>query len=157
VNTLNIDGYIATVSVDFETGIMHGQVVNTRDVLTFSAMTVDGLKTAFAETLSDYREWCSSEGEAPEKPYSGTLTLRLKPEVHRLAAERAISEGISLSAWLVRTVDCELGRRPTAITSEQLRKRFAQAQEEVIQAVSSITLVGGHDEEEPWSRRTRLQ
>lgn len=157
MNTLNIDGYIATVSLDFETGVMHGQVVNTRDVLTFSAKSIDDLKQAFADTLADYREWCAAEGETPEKPYSGTLTLRLKPEVHRLAAERAISEGLSLSSWLVRTIDCELGRRPTAMTSEQLRKRFAQVQEDVIQAISTRTIVGGSDEEAPWASRTTLQ
>jgi predicted HicB family RNase H-like nuclease len=155
-NILSFEGYIAHVDIDFDSGVLHGEVVNTRDVLTFSAKSVSDLEKSFAETIADYREWCAAEGVQPEKPYSGTLTLRLTPELHRLAAERAIEECTSLSAWLVRVVECEVGNRPAHVTSKALGQRVqVEVREEVLRVLTTRTVMGGTSgEEEAWSTRT---
>jgi len=141
--TINHDGYIATISVDFETGLIHGQVINTRDVLTFAAPTLPELESEFAATIADYIEWCKAEGSQPERPYSGTISLRLTPEIHRMAAVRAAEANISLNSWIVQTVECALDQRPANVTQSELDKRLnLGVRDEVYRVLGSRILIG---------------
>jgi predicted HicB family RNase H-like nuclease len=71
MSTMTHEGYIATLDIDEDAGVIHGRVVNARAVLTFEGTTVEELRGAFAETLADYREGCVERGVEPEKPYKG--------------------------------------------------------------------------------------
>jgi predicted HicB family RNase H-like nuclease len=51
---MNHDGYVATVELDEDAGVLHGRVVNTQAVLTFEGASVDELKHAFADTYPGY-------------------------------------------------------------------------------------------------------
>ena len=64
-------GYIGVVEFDDEAGIFHGEVVNTRDVITFQGMSVAEIKKAFRESVDDYLEFCKKRGEESDKPFSG--------------------------------------------------------------------------------------
>jgi predicted HicB family RNase H-like nuclease len=97
MTTMTHEGYLATVEIDEGAGVMHGRVVNARAVLTFEGTTLAELRIAFADTIADYREWCAERGAEPEKPYSGTLSLRLTPELHRRIAEQAAKAGESIN------------------------------------------------------------
>ena len=81
MTTMTHDGYVARIELDEEAGLFHGEVINTRDVLTFQGRTLDELKAAFADTIADYIEWCGERGKQPERPYSGNFTVRLSPEL----------------------------------------------------------------------------
>jgi len=63
-------GYQARVELDEEAGVFHGEVINTRDVITFQGSSVEKLKQAFEDSVDDYVEFCASRGEDPEKPVS---------------------------------------------------------------------------------------
>ena len=93
MTTLTHDGYLAELEIDEGAGVIHGRVINARAVLTFEGETLADLKAAFADTIADYREWCKERGNEPEKPYSGTLSLRIAPELHRRVAEQAEAAG----------------------------------------------------------------
>jgi predicted HicB family RNase H-like nuclease len=64
---MQLDGYVAVIEVDEAAGRFHGQVIGTRDVLTFQGRTLDELRCAFADTLADYREWCAARGKTPDR------------------------------------------------------------------------------------------
>ena len=51
-------GYTGHVEYDDEAGILHGEVLDTRDVITFQGKTVDEIETAFRESIEDYLEFC---------------------------------------------------------------------------------------------------
>ncbi len=93
-------GYIGKVEFDDEAGIFHGEVINTRDVVTFQGQSVAELKTAFKESLDDYFAFCASRGEEPDKPFSGQFMTRIPPELHRQVSLAASLAGKSLNAWL---------------------------------------------------------
>ena len=93
-------GYLGQVEYDDEAGIFHGEVVNLRDVITFQGESVDELRRAFRESVDDYLAFCAARGEEPEKPYSGTFTVRIPPELHRDVALRARLAGKSLNGWV---------------------------------------------------------
>ena len=97
---LKHEGYIAEIRYEDGDDLMHGATVNTRATLHFAGRNIEELKAAFAETIEDYREWCRERGAEPEKPYSGTLSLRIPPELHKRVAERAAKAGESINQFI---------------------------------------------------------
>ncbi len=109
-------GYLAHTEFDDEANIFHGQVINTRDVITFQGKSVDELRQAFKDSVKDYLAFCAERGEEPEQPFSGRFTVRLSPEQHRkviLAAERT-GKGIEMWAAEALARAASVGARTTA-------------------------------------------
>ncbi|PZR80368.1 MAG: toxin-antitoxin system HicB family antitoxin [Hyphomicrobiales bacterium] len=94
------EGYLAELEVDQDAGVIHGRVVNARAILTFEGEALAELQQAFAETIADYQDWCKERGVEPGKPYSGTLSLRIAPELHRRVAEKAAKAGESINQFI---------------------------------------------------------
>ncbi|MGK5094569.1 type II toxin-antitoxin system HicB family antitoxin [Deltaproteobacteria bacterium TL4] len=97
-------GYIGYVVFDDEAEIFHGEVINTRDVITFQGQSVSEIKKAFIDSVEDYLEFCELRGENPEKPFSGKLSLRLDPEMHRKIYVQARGQDKSLNSWIMETL-----------------------------------------------------
>ena len=93
-------GYDAAVKFDEDAGVFHGEVINTRDVITFQGKSVRELQKAFRESVVEYLRFCAERGEQPDKPYSGHFVVRVSPELHRELAVRAGREGLSLNAFV---------------------------------------------------------
>lgn len=98
-------GYTGTVQFDEEAEIFHGEIINLKDVITFQSTSVEGLKREFQESINDYVEFCRDRNEEPEKPFSGKLTLRLDPELHRKVHMRSKQENKSLNNWITEVLD----------------------------------------------------
>jgi predicted HicB family RNase H-like nuclease len=93
-------GYIGKVEMDDEAGILHGEVINIRDVITFEGTSVAEVQTAFRESVDDYLDFCAQRGESPEKPFSGKFVVRLPAELHRKAYIQARLADKSLNGWV---------------------------------------------------------
>lgn len=93
-------GYEAIVEFDDEAEIFHGEVINTRDVITFQGDSVNELKQAFKDSVDDYLAFCQERGEEPEKPFSGKFMLRIHPDLHKKIAVQAKKTGQSLNSWI---------------------------------------------------------
>jgi len=106
---MDYKGYLATVEYDDEAGIFHGEVVNTRAVITFQGVSVDELHREMAASIEDYLAWCAERGKEPEKPYSGTLLVRATPTLHRAVAQAAAREHESVNAWVTHTLEKAVG------------------------------------------------
>ena len=94
-------GYQAKVEFDEQAGVFHGEVIDTRDVITFQGSSVAKLKQSFKDSIDDYLEFCATRGEDPEKPFSGKFLVRVPPEVHRQMMTEARLEGKSLNAYIL--------------------------------------------------------
>ena len=101
-------GYIGIVEFDNVAKIFHGEVINTRDVITFQGKTVDELETAFNDSVDGYIDWCKEEGVKPEKPYSGKFNLRLSPELHREIAIAAKNMNLSINKFVEKALKDEM-------------------------------------------------
>ena len=97
-------GYRASATFDDEAGIFHGEVIGTRDVITFQGESVADLRQALADSVDEYLAFCQERGRSPDKAFSGKVPLRMPPDLHRAATEAARSEGKSLNAWLTEAV-----------------------------------------------------
>ena len=93
-------GYIGKVEFDNEVGIFHGEVLDTRDVITFQGQSVDEPNTAFQGSIDDYLAFCELRGEEPNKPFSGQFVTRVPPELHRQVSLAVSISGKSLNAWV---------------------------------------------------------
>lgn len=102
------EGYVAAVEFDSDARLFHGDIINTRDVITFQGKSVNELEKAFKDSVSDYLKWCKEDGVEPEKPYSGKFNLRLPPELHREAAIAAKRKKISLNSFVEKAIQDEL-------------------------------------------------
>jgi len=103
-------GYIGKVEFDDEAGIFHGEVINTRDVITFQGESVPELKKAFQESVDDYLAFCAERGEEPDKPFSGQFVTRISPELHRKVNLAASMAGKSLNAWVAEQLQLAVAR-----------------------------------------------
>lgn len=97
---LKYKGYTATLEVDVEDGVLRGDVIDIRDVITFEGNTIAELEQAFHESIDDYLDFCARKNIAPEKPFSGQFLVRTTPERHRLVAEAAAGVGKSVNKWV---------------------------------------------------------
>jgi predicted HicB family RNase H-like nuclease len=93
-------GYLGSVEFDDQAGVIHGEVINTRDVITFQGRTVAEVREAFHESVDDYLEFCRQRGESPDKPFSGQFVTRITPDLHRRVNAAARLAGKSLNAWV---------------------------------------------------------
>ena len=101
-------GYIGKVEIDDDAGILYGEVINVRDVITFEGTTVDEIHQAFQESVDDYLAFCAQRGESPEKPFSGKFVVRLPAELHRKAYIQAKLEDKSLNSWVAEVLQSAL-------------------------------------------------
>lgn len=101
-------GYIGKVEIDDEAGILYGEVINVRDVITFEGISVDEIQKAFRESVDDYLDFCAQRGESPEKPFSGKFVIRLPAELHRKAYIQAKLEDKSLNGWVTEVLQTVL-------------------------------------------------
>ncbi|PWW01570.1 putative HicB family RNase H-like nuclease [Hoeflea marina] len=105
MNAMSYKGYFARVDFDAEDEIFVGRIAGISDVVGFHAENVAELKSAFYEAVDDYVEACGKVGKEPQKPYSGKVMFRVKPETHRRAAIAAEMAGKSLNQWAEDLLD----------------------------------------------------
>jgi predicted HicB family RNase H-like nuclease len=98
-------GYRAKVEFDDQFEVFHGEVIDTRDVITFQGGSVRDLKKEFKLSIDDYLEFCESRGEAPDKPFSGKFVLRLKPDLHKRVYQKSKVENKSLNNWVSEVLE----------------------------------------------------
>ena len=110
---MNYKGYLGKVEFDDEAGIFHGEVINTRDVITFQGETVSELRAAFRESIDDYLTFRAQRGETPDKAYSGKFVTRIPPDLHRRVKLAADRSGKTLNAWVAEQLQGAVGEGPS--------------------------------------------
>ena len=99
MNNMSYRGYTARVDVDTDDEILVGRVLGLRDVIGFHGRNVEELRQAFHEAVDNYLTACEQLGQAPERPASGRVMLRIPPELHASALIAAQAAGKSLNQW----------------------------------------------------------
>lgn len=99
MSSMTYKGYSARIEYDARDDIFVGRVLGVRDIISFHASSVSALHEEFRLTLEDYLSDCEERGVAPEKPASGKVMLRIRPEVHAAATIAAQKQGKSLNQW----------------------------------------------------------
>ena len=98
-------GYEAIVEFDEIDQLFFGNVINTRDVISFDGKTVEELKQSFEAVIDEYLEDCKQEGKEPDKPFSGQFNLRISPELHRKISLKAKKQKLSLNTFVEQALE----------------------------------------------------
>ena len=98
-NIMTYCGYTASLEFDPDDNILVGRVLGIDDLISFHGDSVADFTKAFHEAVDDYVSACEKLGQAPEKPASGRLILRVNPVVHSAELKAAAHTGQSLNRW----------------------------------------------------------
>jgi predicted HicB family RNase H-like nuclease len=99
MNAMSYKNYSARVEYDPVDKIFVGHIIGIRDIVGFHGHTVEELEAAFHEAVDHYLEVCEKIGQEPQRSYSGKLTLRMSPEMHRAVATAAELNSKSINQW----------------------------------------------------------
>jgi predicted HicB family RNase H-like nuclease len=99
MNAMAYNGYLARVEYDPRDNIFVGQVLGVSDRISFHGETVTELTADFHQAVDHYLDDCAKTGRQPEKPASGKLMLRIRPEVHAAVGVAARAAGKSINQW----------------------------------------------------------
>ena len=105
MNTLKYKGYIGSVAFSEKDKVFFGKIEGIDGLVNFEGESVKELTDAFHEAVEDYLEYCKEEGIEPHKSYSGSLNIRISPEVHSKIAILAKQAGISINAFIKSAVE----------------------------------------------------
>ena len=102
---LQYKGYHGSVEFSSEDNVFFGKIVSIRDVVTFEGKTVSEITKSFHYMVDDYLKTCKELGKEPDKKYSGSFNVRLKPRIHKLASVRSSVMKISLNKFVEQAVE----------------------------------------------------
>ena len=105
MNTMRYNGYSARVEFDADDRILVSHIAGIKDVVGFHGASVDELEAAFHEAVDDYLAACKKLKQAPNKPFSGRVMLRLPPELHARASAAAQVRGVSFNQWAAEVLE----------------------------------------------------
>lgn len=102
---LRYKGYTGSVEYSEEDNCFYGTVLGMKHAgILYEGTSVESLKKDFEESIDFYLQDCAEDGVEPETPYSGKLVLRMSSEMHREAAEKAESMGVSLNNFIKQAI-----------------------------------------------------
>ena len=104
-NVLKYKGYSAIVEYSAEDQILHGKIDGIRDLVNFSSESAAEIEKEFQTAVDGYLAFCAEIGKTPDREYSGTFNVRIKPETHKQIANRAAHEGRSLNAEVEKAIE----------------------------------------------------
>lgn len=100
MNVMRYNGYQARIEYDPRDNIFVGHVLGVSDRISFHGETVAELSADFHAAIDHYLDDCRKTGRIPEKPASGKLMLRIRPEVHAAVGVAAAAAGKSINQWV---------------------------------------------------------
>lgn len=97
-NVLSYKGYNTVIEYSAEDRVLHGKIEQIDDLVDFSSESAAEIEQAFHEAVDGYLAFCAEVGKKPDRVYSGSFNIRIKPAQHREMAALARAHGVSLNS-----------------------------------------------------------
>lgn len=109
MGNLKYKGYIGSVEFSEEDSCLFGKVLGmSKDCITYEGETIDELKRDFEGAIDDYIASCKARGVEPRKAFSGTLNIRISPEIHSRIAVLAQEAGTTINSFIKSALENQL-------------------------------------------------
>ena len=106
---LHYKGYKGSVEYSEEDNCLCGKALGLKKTLiSYEGNTLDELKADFEAGIDSYLEGCRERGIQPDKPYSGTLNIRISSDIHSRIALLAENTGMSINAFIKESIESRL-------------------------------------------------
>jgi len=102
---LKYKGYLGSINFDEKSVVFYGKIECIRALVTFEASEAKQLQKAFKQAVDDYLLMCREASIEPEKPFKGSLNVRLTKALHRDIARLAVQEDISINAYIKQALE----------------------------------------------------
>lgn len=110
MGTMKYKGYTGSVDYSETDNCLYGKVQGmSKDNITYEGSDVDELRKDFEGAVDDYLASCRDRGISPHKPYSGSLNVRLTPEIHSRLADLAQQAGTTINSYIRQTLAKAVG------------------------------------------------
>ena len=104
-------GYYGSVNFDADDLIFYGKLEFINALVSYEGETAKEINAAFKEAVDDYLEICTAREAQPEKPFKGSLNIRIGRDLHEKAALIAKEIGCSsLNEFIKQALNHEIER-----------------------------------------------
>ena len=101
--------YIGSVDFSNADNCLCGKVLGmSKDLILYEGNTIDELRADFEAGVESYLAGCLADGVEPRKPYSGTLNIRISPEIHSRIAALAQEAGTTINGYIKQALENQL-------------------------------------------------
>lgn len=107
-NLLSYKDFFGSVSFSAEDEVFYGKIEGISDLITFEGSSVKQLKREFQESVDSYIRFCEEKGKPASKSLMGSFNIRIRPELHQLAVQKALQKNISLNQLVQAAIENEL-------------------------------------------------
>ena len=106
---LEYKGYKGSVEYSKADNCLFGKVLGmSKDLILYEGHTIDQLRADFEDGIDNYIAGCVADGIEPRKPYSGTLNIRISPEIHSKIAMLAQEAGTTINGYIKQALEEQL-------------------------------------------------
>ena len=110
-NMMKHKGYYGSVEFHPDDLVFYGKLEFINPLISYEGETAKEIFTAFKEAVEDYLNICKKRGIEPEKPFKGSLNVRIGRERHEKATIVARKIGCaSLNDFIKQALDREISR-----------------------------------------------
>jgi predicted HicB family RNase H-like nuclease len=95
-------GYTGIFEYDDSIDALAGHVVDIAGEIYFEGGSIEEVKESMRRAVDHYLSACEAQGVPPDRPFSGRLMIRTRPELHRAVALAAARERRSMNEWIER-------------------------------------------------------
>ena len=108
MDTLKYKGFIGSIEAELDDNTLYGKILglDNSTLVTYEGTTLAELREDFINAVEDYIAHCKENGLPLHKSYTGSFNIRIPAELHAQAAAMAQAEGISLNAFVKRSIAC---------------------------------------------------
>jgi predicted HicB family RNase H-like nuclease len=105
---LHYKDFIGSVHFSEEDAAFYGKIEGINDLVSFEGQTVEEIRQSFREAVDDYIQLCEQHRKPTHKSYKGSFNVRISPELHRLAVQKAHRKGLSLNQLVQEAIEKEV-------------------------------------------------
>ena len=106
---LEYKGYKGSVEYINADNCLFGKVLGmSKDLILYEGNSIDELRADFEAGIDNYIAGCVADGIEPRKPYSGTLNIRISPEIHSKIAMLAQEAGTTINGYIKQALEEQL-------------------------------------------------
>ncbi|MBA2656037.1 MAG: type II toxin-antitoxin system HicB family antitoxin [Tatlockia sp.] len=110
-NMMKYKGYYGSIEFDADDLLLYGKLEFINSLISYEGETAKQIDSAFREAVEDYLLICKERGVEPEKPFKGSLNVRIGAERHEKAVLVAKELGCSsLNDFFKLALDHEFER-----------------------------------------------
>jgi len=105
MRALKYKGFVGSVELDSEAGVLFGKLIGTTDLVTYEAEKAKDIMKEFKSAADDYIALCKEIGKEPIKPFTGTFNVRIKKELHQKVVFAAATKGVTLNSIVEKSIE----------------------------------------------------